>query len=234
MSTGPKFNLKTTLAEPPKLHECGGQLHSDWRIDDTTCIELDKRVKPGMKTLETGAGLSTIIFAANGCQHTCIVPDKAIVDRIQNYCRSSNIDTRNLELIISKSADTIHQLPRAEYDLILIDGCHGFPSIFVDFYYATKLLKEGGTLIVDDMHIYTCHLAARFMQSDPGWNVELITSRVAIGIKIVDTVDAEWSEQPYVTLRSRGNSRTSLLARALRKLLVRVEPFIVRNSRVGI
>jgi hypothetical protein len=234
VSIAPKFNLKTILSEPPKLHEDWGQLISNWRIDDTTCLELNSRLKPGINTLETGAGLSTIIFAASGCRHTCIVPDKALTDRIQDYCRSANIDTSNVKFIISKSADIIHQLPRSEHDLILIDGCHGFPSIFVDFYYAAKLLKNGGTLIVDDMHIYTCHLAARFMQSDPGWNVELMTKRVAVGIKVLDTADVEWSNQPYVVLRSRGNTGTSPLARAMRKLLVRIEPFIVRNSLIGI
>jgi hypothetical protein len=231
VSIATKFDLKAILSEPPKLHKYGDQLISDWRIDDTTCLELNSRLKPGINTLETGAGLSTIIFAASGCRHTSIVPDKALTDRIQDYCRSANIDTNNVTFIISKSADIIHQLPRSEYDLVLIDGCHGFPSIFVDFYYAAKLLKNGGTLIVDDMHIYTCHLAARFMQSDPGWNVEVMTNRVAVGIKILDTVDTEWTEQPYVVLRSRGNTGTSLLARALRKLGVRLEPFIVRNSR---
>ena len=80
------------------------------------------------------------------------------------------IDTSNIKFIIDKSSEVIHQLPRSEFDLILIDGCHGFPSIFVDLYYAAKLLKIGGTLIIDDMHIFTCQLTARFLQSDPGWN----------------------------------------------------------------
>jgi hypothetical protein len=77
------INLKTLLAQPPKLHEEDGQLVSIWRIDDTTCVELNTRLKPGMNTLETGSGLSTIIFAANRCRHTCIVPIKGEVDRIQ-------------------------------------------------------------------------------------------------------------------------------------------------------
>jgi hypothetical protein len=105
-------------------------------------------------------------------------------------------------------------MPRSEYDLVLIDGCHGFPSIFVDFYFAAKALKNGGTLIVDDMHIYTCHLLASFMQSDPGWNVDVMTKRVAVGVKIWDTLDSEWRNQPFVVRRSSWKSRTSLLARA--------------------
>ena len=196
------FDLKTILAEPPKLHESNGQLIADYRIDKTTSHELNGRLKPGMKTLETGAGLSTIIFAANGCQHTCIMPDDALVDRIQAYCRSASIDTSNVTFIIAKSCDVIHQMDRSGYDLVLIDGCHGFPSVFVDFCYGAKALKLGGTLVIDDMHIYTCHFVASFMQSDPGWNVELMNKRVAFGIKISDTIDNEWMGQPFVLHRS--------------------------------
>jgi hypothetical protein len=191
------------LSDPPKLHDdWDHHLTSDFRIDNTTCFELNSRLKAGLNTLETGAGLSTIIFAANGCQHTCITPLKPEVDRIQDYCRSVNINTSNLNFFIAPSSNIIHQLPRSAFDLILIDGCHGFPSIFVDFYYAAKLLKIGGTLIIDDMHIYTCELAAHFIQSDPGWNVELKNKRAMFGIKVADTIDMEWDSQPFVVRRS--------------------------------
>jgi hypothetical protein len=44
----PKFNLKTILSDPPKLHDYGGRVISDWRIDDTTCFELNSRLKAGL------------------------------------------------------------------------------------------------------------------------------------------------------------------------------------------
>jgi hypothetical protein len=198
------LNLTSILAEPPGFHESNGQVISGWRIDDQTCLELNNRLKPDMKTLETGGGLSTVIFAANGCHHTCIIPEQALADRIQAYCRSSCIDTSNVSFTIAKSCDVIHQVTYLELDLILLDGCHGFPTIFVEFYYAASALKLGGTLIVDDMHIYTANLIARFMQSDPGWKMDLVTHRVAFGIKISDTIDYEWSQQPFV---ARGKVR---------------------------
>ena len=212
-----KFNLNAILSDPPNLNDRGGQLTRDWRIDNKTCIELNSRLKAGLNTLETGAGLSTIIFAASGCQHTCITPAKAEADRIQDYCRSVNIDTSNVNFIIARSSDIIHQLPRSAFDLVLIDGCHGFPSVFVDFYYAARLLKIGGTLIIDDMHIYTCQLLASFIQSDPGWSVELKDNRVAFAIKTADTIDLEWSSQPFVVRRSRNtqNHAPKPLVRAL-------------------
>ena len=205
----PNFSLETLqtlLADPPKFHEAHGRPTSALRIDDETCLELKARLKPGMKTLEIGAGLSTIVFAGSGCQHTCIMPDEKLAYRIQDYCRSLSVDTSNVRFIISGSSDVIHQIGRSAYDLILIDGCHGFPTVFVDFYYAAKALKTGGALIIDDLRIYTCDLIASFMQSDPGWNVELMTIRFAIGVKIAETVDGEWTNQPFVVLRSKGTS----------------------------
>jgi hypothetical protein len=197
-------NLEALIASWPSYSwSSGGQ---SLGIDDRTCRELNGRLKSGMNTLEIGAGLSTIIFAASGSQHTCIMPDKALADRVQDYCRSTSIDTSNVRFIISKSCDVIHQVSHSAYDLILIDGCHGFPSVFVDFCYAAKALKLGGTLIVDDLHIYTCDLVARFMQSDPGWNVELMTTRVAVAIKNSDTIDDEWTNQRFVVRQSKPNS----------------------------
>lgn len=198
-----KLDLKALIADPPKLHRRGDEPISYWRIDDTTCLELDRRLSPGMKTLETGAGLSTIIFASNACRHTCIMPDQGLADRITAYCQANDIDTSGINFIIASSADIIHQL-KPDYDLALIDGSHGFPSAIVDFYYATKLLKVGGTLIIDDMHIFTCHLIASFMSEDKGWRMDLFTNRVAFGTKIADTIDAEWDVQPFVTSRSAG------------------------------
>jgi hypothetical protein len=200
------FDLTKVLKNPPKLHEDGGRLISDWRIDDETCFELNRRLGPGLRTLETGGGLSTIIFAANRCRHTCIMPDEPVASRIRDYCHSVGIDTSTLTFVISKSADVVHEWPHSEFDLILIDGCHGFPSIFVDFYYSTKALKTGGTLFLDDMHIFTCQMTARFMESDPGWSVKLKTKRVVAGTKLVDTVDAEWSCQKFVTKQSKSAS----------------------------
>jgi predicted O-methyltransferase YrrM len=151
------LELDTLLTNPPKLHDYGGTLISDWRIDDSTCSELRARLSPQMKTMETGAGLSTIIFAASGWDHTCIVPDSGLVERIKDFCRGADIDLSAVSFVIAKSCDVIHQYPPLSFDLVLIDGCHGFPSIFVDFCYASKALKIGGVLILDDMHIYTCH-----------------------------------------------------------------------------
>jgi hypothetical protein len=196
------LDLAALLANPPPLHERGGHLISDWRIDDDTARQLYARIAPGMKTVETGAGLSTVIFAASGCDHTCVIPDAPLAERIKNYCRSAAIDCSNVRFTIAESCDVIHELEPAAYDLALIDGCRGFPSIFVDFCYAAKALKLGGILFLDDMHIFTCKLTADFMGQDAGWKILYGTDRFVVGQKASDTIDLEWVYQPFVAVRS--------------------------------
>jgi len=227
LSDPSNFDLEAIISNPPKIHEARGELIADWKIDNRTCFELSARLKQSLRTLETGAGLSTIIFAAHRCHHTCITPDQGQVDRIKSYCASAHIDTSSTNFMVAKSSDVIHQLARSEFDLVLIDGCHGFPSIFVDFYYAAKLLKTGGTLIIDDMHIYTCQLVARFIQSDPGWKVTIKTRRMALGVKLSDTIDEEWSNQSFVVQRSSRQ----LFTKALRFCLNASRPL---RSKLGL
>jgi hypothetical protein len=210
--------LQALLANPPKLHlHPDGRLINDWRIDTTTALELDRRLKPGLNTLETGAGFSTILFAVHGCEHTCIAPDRDLLNRIRMYCTDHSISTENIRFIDASSIIVVPQLPEAAYDLALIDGCHGFPTAFVDFLYITRALRVGGTLIIDDLHIYTCRTIALYMRSDPAWRIEVFTKRVAFGVKLDDTggVYNEWMSQPFVQKRSTA---TSLMSKILSRL----------------
>jgi ubiquinone/menaquinone biosynthesis C-methylase UbiE len=227
-----KFSLKALIADPPKLHENDeGELISDWRIDNQTVAEIMKRLTPGMKTVETGAGLSTIIFGASGCRHTCIVPDQALVDRIKAYCRNEGVDLMNVEFIVAKSRDVVHRLTPGAYDLALIDGLHGLPTAYVDFCYMTVALREGGIMVVDDMHIFTCLSIAEFMESDHCWDVEIRTSRFALAVKLDETgnVDSGWG-QPYVLQRSESGARGAhkLTALVLASLQQKAKEYLSR------
>jgi Methyltransferase domain len=208
-SLDPDILLQKLCADPPKLHRHPtGMLISTWRPDETTIVELQRRLRPGMKTIETGAGFTTIMFAIYGCEHTCIAPDRELLDRIRAYCDEHGISTKALTFVDAMSVDVVPQLSAAAYDLALIDGCHGFPTVYVDFLYLSRALKTGGTMVVDDLDIFTCQTVARFMQSDVAWRTEVCTGRVAFGVKLDETgsVFREWHIQPFVRGRSTATS----------------------------
>jgi hypothetical protein len=210
--------LQRMIEDPPKLHvHPRGMLISGWRPDDVTIAQLDRRLKPGMATLETGAGFSTILFAIYGCRHTAIAPDGELFQRIRRYCRENDISLENVELVEAGSTDIVPHLAPDSVDLAMIDGCHGFPTVMVDFLYMTRALRKGGTLIVDDLNIFPCQMVGRFIQSDPAWRVEVFTNQVAFGVKLDETgsVFREWHMQPFVRRRSTATSLRAKIATAL-------------------
>ncbi len=139
-------------------------------MDDATLLFLDQHVQPGMRTLETGSGISTIMFANKGAQHTCIAPDAEQVTLIQQYCAQHAIATRDLEFMLETSEDALPKLPPQEvFDLALIDGRHSFPNPIIDWYYIARVLKIGGLVVIDDLHIWTCELLVNFLRAEPDW-----------------------------------------------------------------
>ena len=63
-----------------------------------------------------------------------------------------NFDTRH-ECMYSKSYEALPELLKngeAKFDFIFIDGWHTFDYTLIDFFYADKLLKVGGIIIIDD------------------------------------------------------------------------------------
>lgn len=64
---------------------------------------LDEVLQPGWQTVETGAGVSTILFALHATQHTCVVPANEEVERIRAFCADHEIPTDGLTFVIDSS-----------------------------------------------------------------------------------------------------------------------------------
>jgi precorrin-6B methylase 2 len=198
------MNVQQLLAQPPKLHGPDNALFDRYRLEDELFHFLDQNIRAGMKTLEIGAGSSTIIFALKKARHTCIVPDQKQIDRIKQYCSDNSISLDEIEFIADISQSALPKIAEKDFDCILIDGNHGFPSVFVDWYYSAGLTKLGGIIIIDDLHIWTCSTLVDILRSEPEWQLVKETSRAAIFQKVSHgSEQKEWIYQKYVTARSR-------------------------------
>lgn len=202
------MNVQELLANPPKIHSLKGELISSWKLADEELLFLDKHLTKNMKTLETGSGLSTILFAIKGTNHTCIVPDRKQVERIEAYCTECNLSVSNINFIVDKSEYALPSLQEKDYDLALIDGRHGFPAPFIDWFYICERLKIGGLLIIDDLHIWTSELLKQFILSEKAWTLLEETKRAAtFVIQENGSQHKEWTKQEYVLSRSRYTSK---------------------------
>jgi hypothetical protein len=211
------MNVQQLLADLPLVHGPEESRTGIYRLEDAMFDFLDRHLACAMKTLEVGAGSSTVIFAIKGTRHTCVVPDPKQPRRIQEYCAARGISLGDVAFILKKSQDALPAITEGDFDCILIDDSHGFPSPFVDWYYCAGLLKTGGIVIVDDLHIWTCSTLADFLHEAPEWRTVKETSRTAVFEKLRDgSQHQEWTQQPYVLRRSRGTAALPKVAYGLR------------------
>lgn len=100
-------------------------------------------VDSGSKTLETGAGISTLVFALKMSKHIVITPNKAEVLAIRGYAKKRKINLSNTTFVIEKSDKFLPECKISGLDLVLIDGKHAFPWPIIDWFYTSDKLKKG-------------------------------------------------------------------------------------------
>jgi predicted O-methyltransferase YrrM len=194
--------LQALLADLPKLHKDRfGNLVS-YQASEEVLSFIDRYVTENSRTLETGAGISTILFALKGSEHICIVPGQGQINRIQQYCNSHQISTAKIDFQLHNSEQILPKLNPPDLDLVLVDGCHGFPIPFIDWFYATLHLKKDGILIVDDTQLWTGKVLKEYLLLEPEWElVQDIDPRAVIFRKLQSTIPTkEWDQQLYVQL----------------------------------
>jgi len=198
--------VRELIADPPLVHEWMSEqgLMTHGLLPEALAF-IERAVQPGQRTLETGSGLSTITFALRGAEHTCVTPDASEADRIRAYCADRGIDASRLTFHHEMSERVLPGLELGSLDVVLIDGSHSFPQVFIDWFYTQRALKVGGTLIVDDVHIWTGRVLRDFLRAEPEWKlVERWAGRTVAFHKVAEYDDGkDWSAQPYVWRRTR-------------------------------
>jgi hypothetical protein len=162
--------LLTSLMEAePKFHDDARGDPVSWNATINLLRFLDSYLQPGMHTLETGSGYSTVLFLGKECIHTAVTPAKSEIERIVAYCKLKGISLNRAEFMVKDSVDYLPFIQDRELDVVFIDGAHRFPFPIVDWFYGSKLLKEGGIVILDDTGIITCFILQKFLEQDTHW-----------------------------------------------------------------
>lgn len=165
-------------ASPPVVHPDAPN-GAVWNTE-LSCYELMARhVRPGARTLETGAGMSTVLFAAWACQHVAVVPFQNEVDAVVGYCDAHCIPRDSLHFDVRPSEVALPELSSvAALDLVFIDGCHGFPMPIIDWFYGAQLLRRDGILVFDDVQLPQVRsLIDSFIGRDDRWQGVAVTGK---------------------------------------------------------
>ena len=161
---------KSLAAEIGDYERAFGFAHSAGSMPLRTLLRIE-RLLTGTEifSAETGCGKSTIFLSRIAERHKVFCFDDrgqkaSSVDYFMN-CPATRPD--RLDLVFGPTQLT---LPRHEdhcrYDLVLIDGPHGFPFPELEYYYFYPHLKTDGLLVVDDIHIPTISRLADFLSED--------------------------------------------------------------------
>lgn len=164
--------LERMIRENPRFHFWDGELINSWSIQTDTLRYLYSLLKPGMITLETGCGQSTMVFAIAGTRHTSIMPDIEEAKRVRKYCRSLELNP-SLSFLIG-SSDAVLPCQRRippSLDFVFIDGAHAFPAPIIDWHYTAVKLKIGGIMAVDDCKMPSVKLLVDLLCLEDEWEV---------------------------------------------------------------
>jgi predicted O-methyltransferase YrrM len=196
------MNINDVISEKPKFFIKSSGESVSYQASNEVLYFIEDHVNEKTHSLETGAGLSTITFALKNAAHTCIAPQEAQFENIKKYCESRNISTDKINFILKTSEAVLPGLDINELDFAFIDGCHGFPIPFIDWYYISLKLKVGGILIIDDTQIWTGQVLKEYLDSDPDWEAVETFRYAAVFKKKNRFHTKEWCDQLYVVKNS--------------------------------
>lgn len=182
-------------------------VHGDvtYGLGTDTLRFLDQHVSADSRTLETGSGLSTLLFAYKGTHHTCVTPWQLEAMRVKRHCEDNGIQTDRLNFAVGSSDEVLPRLLHdGPLDLVLIDGGHGFPLPFVDWLYSAPRLAIGGMVVIDDTPVWTGAVLRDFLASDADWKLEASFANGSAFRKINEFRNKEFNEQPYVMKQGKS------------------------------
>ena len=194
---------ESLLANLPELHFWGGRARVgglDRRIGNRLIDEVRRYERP--RIIETGAGASSLLFCTLEPEAlTTIAPDAKLRDRMLEAAREREISTEPLRFICERSETALPALALdgERYDVAFVDGCHNWPGVFVDFCYMNMMLSAGGTLLVDDTHLYSVVQLVHLLRQEKDYEYVALDGKLATFRKVTDdSFLPEWGSQPYI------------------------------------
>ena len=200
------MNVTEIIRNPPTPHlNLEDGTYFGMGLSEEVVNFLSKQIDDSSHTLETGCGLSTAILAFLGAHHISITPAQSEIERVQDYCKSHSIATNKITFYPHGSETVLPNLNCEPLDLVLIDGRHGFPAPFIDFYYTADKLKLGGLLVIDDTWLWTGDVLKQLLMLEPEWKLEAdFAPRACVFRKLAEgTQSKEWTEQQFIAMNSK-------------------------------
>ena len=120
-----------------------------------------------MVTLETGAGYTTVLFAALARHHYCCTPSQREVNKISGYLNRIGLSADKVTFLLGESDRALSTLEIGTVlDFAYVDGCHGYPFPALDWHYIDKHLKIGGIVGMDNAELRPVREHCEFLEEN--------------------------------------------------------------------
>jgi len=147
----------------PDFHS-HGSLHPDvlWNIVQEHRF-VDARI-----SMETGCGLSTLVLSHLSNRHTVFVLPQG--DSMQNTQSNAYLRSAGTNFVVGPSQIMVPKWQFADpLDFVLLDGPHSYPFPDLEYYYVYPYIRQGGVLVIDDIHIPSIHRMYEILRDDDMW-----------------------------------------------------------------
>ncbi len=175
------------------------------RIEELLPVQVEN-------SIETGCGKSTILFS-NLSQHHKVfaVEDRSMEAqssiRFFEDCPLTRRD--RIELVLGPTQKTLPLYQNhAQYDVVLLDGPHGYPFPDLEYYFIYPHIRKGGILILDDLAIPTIARLGDFLAEDDMFELMAVVDATGLFRRTeVETFspygDSWWTQKYNVRRTSR-------------------------------
>ncbi len=112
--------------------------------------------------------------------------------------------TARHDVVAARSDEALPRLlaEGRKFDFIFIDGWKTLDALFVDAYYATRLLRTGGVLFFDDHHMPSVRTTVRMLRSHYGYQpMSTLPSHAGTGFRLYLALISGTRHMPFVRIR---------------------------------
>lgn len=180
--------------------------HHGGTFNDLVLQRLEELIGSSFgRTLETGCGKSTIFFSRASREHLAFaIDDRGAPGSSLAFVEASPLfRPEACRFVLGPTQATLprHAFDPPAFDVVLLDGPHGYPFVELEYYFLYPQICPGGHLIVDDVHIPTIGRFADFLFEEPMF--ELVETVVTTALfrrteaPAFDPLCDGWWRQPY-------------------------------------
>jgi len=171
-----------------------------WAVGRGVLQWIADHLSSEMVTIETGAGHTTVLFAALARHHYCCTLSQREADKIRAYLDRIQVTHDNLTFLIGSTDETLSRLgTETVIDFAYLDGCHGYPFPALDWHYVDKHLKVGGIIGMDNVELRPVREHCEFLEENGSYRLAGAVTEgyfVRFYRKLMDQ-NREWIDQAY-------------------------------------